>query len=192
MAANPLSRRHFVGAMASAVAATWITGMQHYSMALAAPTPGGVPLLPPVLSPEQRRDLDALTALILPTDQTPGAREARVVDFIDRGLASFASDQQALFEQGLADLGARVAARHSPATRFADLDGEAQQALAEELDGEKSEFFGAVRIASIAGLLANPEYGGNASKVGWQLIGFQDQFGWQPPFGDYDRESPPE
>jgi gluconate 2-dehydrogenase gamma chain len=178
--------------MASAVAATWVAGMRHHGVALATAGPGGVPALPPVLSARQRRDLDALTALILPTDETPGAREARVVDFIDRGLASFASDQRALFEQGLTDLGTRVAMRHSPGAAFADLDVAAQRALAQELDSEKSDFFGAVRIATITGLLANPEYGGNAGKVGWQLIGFQDQFGWQPPFGDYDRESSPE
>lgn len=184
MPESPLSRRHFVGAMASAIAATWIAGARRQNVAFGAPAPPS----PGVLSLEQRRELDALTALIIPTDDTPGAREAHAVDFIDHGLASFASDQRPLFERGLADLDARVTKRHSSGTLFADLDPEAQRAFALELDGEKSEFFEAVRLATIAGLLANPEYGGNADKAGWRLIGFDDRFGWQPPFGDYDRE----
>ena len=137
----PLSRRHFVGAMASAIAATWIAGARQRNLAFGAPVPASAPPSPGVLSAEQRRELDALTALIIPTDDTPGAREAHAVDFIDQGLASFASDQRPLFERGLADLRARVANRHSSGTSFADLDPEAQRALALELDGEKSEFF---------------------------------------------------
>ena len=56
--------------------------------------PASTPPSPGVLSAEQLRELDALTALIIPTDDAPGAREARVVDFIDQGLGSFASDQR--------------------------------------------------------------------------------------------------
>ena len=32
------------------------------------------------------------------------------------------------------------------------------------------------------------DYGGNYDKVGWKLIGFQDDFYFKPPFGYYDRE----
>jgi gluconate 2-dehydrogenase gamma chain len=115
-----------------------------------------------------------------------------VVDFITRGLSSFATDQRTLFERGLADLNGRVAAREPAGRTFADLGAEAQKRMAQELAGEKSEFFEAVRVATIAGFLANPEYGGNAAKAGWQLIGFEDRYGWQSPFGYYDREPQPE
>ena len=184
---DPFSRRQFVGAMASAVGATWVAGA--WGVRLPAAVPGAkAALVPPVLPAREARDLDALTALILPTDDAPGAREARSVDFITRGLSTFAQDQQPLFERGLADLAARAGARAGAGKTFADLDGETQLALAKELEGEKSEFFEAVRVATIAGFLANPEYGGNVDKVGWKLIGFEDRFGWQAPFGDYDRD----
>jgi gluconate 2-dehydrogenase gamma chain len=184
MTQDPLSRRHFVGIMAGALAATWITGARRLQVS-------GIETgsLSGTLSAAQRRDLDGLTALIIPTDEDPGAREARIVDFIDRGLTSFAQDQRTLFEQGLADLESR--AHRSGGRSFADLDPSSQLGLARELEAGKSEFFGAVRVATIAGFLANPEYGGNTAKVGWQLIGFEDRFGWQPPFGDYDREPSP-
>ena len=32
-------------------------------------------------------------------------------------------------------------------------------------------------------------YGGNRDKVGWKLIGFEDRFHWNAPFGHYDAES---
>ena len=42
--------------------------------------------------------------------------------------------------------------------------------------------------ATAAGMFANPEYGGNRDKIGWKLIGFDDRFFWQAPFGYYDRD----
>jgi|KBSSwiStaDraftv2_1062776.scaffolds.fasta_scaffold166010_2 gluconate 2-dehydrogenase gamma chain len=189
MSHRPLLRRDFVGVMAGALAVTWVTNARQFRLSSSPDAPPGR-VLPGILTAEQRRDLDALTALIIPTDETPGAREAGAVDFIDHGLGTFAGDQRTLFTQGLADLDAR--ARRLGGKAFADLDPAAQLALAGQIDAEKSEFFEAVRTATIAGFLANPEYGGNTGKVGWQLIGFEDQFGWQAPFGDYDRESSPD
>ena len=42
--------------------------------------------------------------------------------------------------------------------------------------------------ATAAGMFANPEYGGNRDKIGWKLLGFDDRFFWQQPFGYYDRD----
>ena len=186
----PLSRRHFVGAVATGVAATWISAAWRDRVAGASGGPAAAG--PRTLSPAAARDLDAVTALIIPTDDTPGAREAHVVNFIDRGLSTFAADQRPLFEQGLADLGARAARRRPDARAFADLGPEEQTALLRELETEHSEFFEAVRVSTISGFLADPHYGGNANKVGWQVIGFEDRFAWQPPFGYYDRDASPD
>jgi gluconate 2-dehydrogenase gamma chain len=41
-------------------------------------------------------------------------------------------------------------------------------------------------VIGILGFLSNPEYGGNRDKVGWKLIGFEDTFAYEPPFGYYD------
>ena len=173
---DPLSRRQFVGAMAASIAATWMAGPWRPEFATAGR----------VLTAAQLRDLDAITALILPTDDTPGAREAHVVDFFDRALASFAADQRPTFDAGLTDLNLRVARRHPGAAGFADLGADDATALLRELDGEGSEFFEIVRVGTITGFLSNPEYGGNAGKVGWKAIGFDDRFVWSAPFGWYD------
>jgi gluconate 2-dehydrogenase gamma chain len=132
--------------------------------------------------------VDAMAALIIPTDESPGAREAGVVQFIDRSLSTFAKDQQQLFVTGLADLKVRVRAAHPGADSFVKLDAAQQPALLHELESSKSEFFTAMLAATAAGMFANPEYGGNRDKIGWKLIGFDDRYFWQQPFGYYDRD----
>jgi hypothetical protein len=42
--------------------------------------------------------------------------------------------------------------------------------------------------ATAAGMFANPAYGGNRDKIGWKLLGFEDRYIWQQPFGYYDRD----
>ncbi|MBV9087485.1 MAG: gluconate 2-dehydrogenase subunit 3 family protein, partial [Acidobacteriaceae bacterium] len=52
----------------------------------------------------------------------------------------------------------------------------------------KTDFFETVRIHTVLGFLSNPEHGGNHDKLGWKLIGFEDTFVYEPPFGYYDAE----
>jgi gluconate 2-dehydrogenase gamma chain len=132
--------------------------------------------------------VDAIAALIIPTDDTPGAREAGVVQFIDRALDTFARDQRQLFADGVADLDKRVAAAHPDTHSFVTLDSAQQSALLHDLESSKSDFFTTMLAATAAGMFANPEYGGNRDKIGWKLLGFEDRYFWQQPFGYYDRD----
>jgi gluconate 2-dehydrogenase gamma chain len=143
------------------------------------------------LSAADAADLEAMAAQIIPTDDTPGAREARVIYFIDRALGTFARAEKPALEKGLAALRLQVARmypRPRPAPAFAALDGTRQLAVMRIMEKSHPEFFGAVRQATIAGMFSNPEYGGNHQKSGWKLIGFEDRFSWQAPFGWYDRD----
>jgi gluconate 2-dehydrogenase gamma chain len=75
--------------------------------------------------------------------------------------------------------------KFAPVKLFSQL-GPAQQI--ESLKSiEKTEFFEAARTHTVIGFLANAEYGGNKDQVGWKLIGFEDEFSFEPPFGYYDR-----
>jgi gluconate 2-dehydrogenase gamma chain len=54
-------------------------------------------------SASEARTVDAIVAQIIPTDETPGAREMGVARFIDHGLAGFLAPLAAAFRAGLAD-----------------------------------------------------------------------------------------
>jgi len=135
-------------------------------------------------STEQAAEVEAIAAQIIPSDDAPGAKEARVLYFIDRALVTFDREQQPAYRDGLKDLLRRVQQLH-PDQSFSTLPSDQQIELLKSI--EKTEFFELVRTHTITGFLANPDYGGNDHKVGWQLIGFEDEPVFTPPFGFYDR-----
>jgi gluconate 2-dehydrogenase gamma chain len=137
-------------------------------------------------SPDQAIEIESVAAQIIPTDATPGAREAGTIYFIDRALTTFDQDKQAAYTQGLKDLRAKTHELFPNAGKFSDLNAGQQVQVLTAI--ERTAFFGQVRLHTIVGFFANPEYGGNQDKIGWNLIGFEDKFAWEPPFGHYDRD----
>jgi gluconate 2-dehydrogenase gamma chain len=133
------------------------------------------------LTADEGADLDAAMAQIIPTDDTPGAHEARCVYFVDKALGTWAKDQLPDMQKGIAELRTRAAG-----ARFVSLTDDQRHAVIESLDKDRHPFFNNLRGATITGFLANPEYGGNYNKIGWKSIGFVDQFSWTAPFGWYD------
>ena len=81
------SRRAFLVESASGAAGVWfaanyagIVAAQEFVQAAAAPEDArGFAFF----TPEQAIEIEAVAAQIIPTDHTAGAREARVIDFID-------------------------------------------------------------------------------------------------------------
>jgi gluconate 2-dehydrogenase gamma chain len=137
-------------------------------------------------SHDQAVEIESVAAQIIPNDDTPGAREAGTIYFIDRALTTFDQDKQAAYTQGLKELQAKTHELFPNAEKFSALSSAQQVQVLTAM--EKSAFFGQVRLHTIVGFFANPEYGGNHEKIGWNLIGFEDKFAWEPPFGHYDRE----
>lgn len=145
-----------------------------------------------VLTDAEAREIEAMAARILPSGETPGAREAGVIHFIDRALEDLMSGAAPVVRGAAEALNA--AAGEAGADRFSELEPEAQDRIVaglEEGEGEGGSppFFSVVRFLTVAGMFANPEYGGNREKAGWELLGFDDQPVWRPPFGWYDREA---
>jgi gluconate 2-dehydrogenase gamma chain len=190
MSESDIARRQFLRESGAAITAVWLTAGVGGSAALSALScaPADAKTKWQSFTDADAADIDAIASRIIPSDGTPGAREAHVIDFIDRALATFASEQLPLFTSGLADLKQRVAKVHPRAKSFASLDAAEQSAILHQLEQAKSDFFTAMLAATAAGMFANPEYGGNRDKIGWKLIGFEDRFFWQAPFGYYDRD----
>jgi gluconate 2-dehydrogenase gamma chain len=137
-----------------------------------------------ILSDELARTLDAVTARIVPTDATPGAREAGAVGFIDHVLADGRQDQLPVLQSGADDLNA--AASRLGAGSFAELSAEQQDQLLTEI--ETTPFFGTLRYLTVASLFALPQYGGNGPDTGFTLIGMTHAHAYVPPFGYYDAD----
>lgn len=135
---------------------------------------------------EEAADIESICAQIIPSGDMPGAREAGVIHFIDRALASFDREKQPIYHAGLEKLRMDIRGVSPGARRFDDLTNNQQIQLLTGI--EHSEFFETLRIHTVTGFFGNPSYGGNRNQAGWKLIGFEDKFVFQPPFGYYDSE----
>ena len=132
-------------------------------------------------------EVEAIAAQIIPTDDTPGAREAGVIYFIDHALSTFDQESQEHYKTGLAELQAKRASMFPSSTSIAALKPEQQLALVKAVDG--TPFFETVRTHAIIGFFNSPDQGGNRDYVGWKLLGMDPKMVYQPPFGYYDAEA---
>jgi len=181
-----ISRRQFIAASGVTAASIWFAVEARDLIAAGAHAAQAKRF--EVLSEADAADIEAAAAQIIPSDGgMPGAREARVVYFMDRSLATFAKDQRPLFEKGAKELRTRAAKKKRGATSFAALSNAEQIAVITDMEKAKDSFFNVLRSSTIVGMFANPEYGGNFNKAGWSLLGFNDQFSWSAPFGWYDK-----
>jgi len=129
-------------------------------------------------------EIEAMAGEIIPSGDSPGAKEAGAIYFIDRALKTFDADKRALYREGLAEARRKLPAG---AASVAALTSAQRIALLQSM--EKTPFFTALREHTIISFLADPKWGGNRGKAGWKLIGFEDKFEFQPPFGFYDAEA---
>jgi gluconate 2-dehydrogenase gamma chain len=90
MANQGSDRRTVLEMLAKAAAASqfpgfsrWAFGQQHEHVANATPASRTVSYQPSYFSATEYRTIDVLTGLIIPRDQSPGAQEAGVSEFID-------------------------------------------------------------------------------------------------------------
>ena len=133
------------------------------------------------ISTKEAEGFAAVVDQIIPPDDSPGAREAGVVYFMDEALGGFMQGAADMLREGLADLD-----RRASGAGFASLDFDRQTAVLTQV--EESEFFGTMLFLTQAGMFAMPQHGGNRDEAGWRLIGFDHRHAWRPPFGYYDAQ----
>jgi len=206
-----LDRRQFLSRTLAAAGASWATAnwpavvraAEHAHQAAASPEAQKLEFL----TAAEGQEVEAIASCIIPSDGTPGAREAGVVYFIDRALLTFAADQQKVYREGIPEINKRLRQLFPAATFFSAATPEQQVAVLESLDeagsktpprrpranfiaGTAAQFFEAIRAHTLAGFLIDPESDrrGNRGGVGWTVIGRQSEHAFQPPFGYYDRD----
>lgn len=174
MAGQGMERREVLRIMAIAATAAGFPGFHRW--AFACNHVGGAvqlaagPYKPQFFTPAEYATVERLTELIIPSDGTPGAREAGVAEFIDFMTASDASIQFR-YRYGLTWLDSHAERLHR--RRFREL-GENEQTdilrhlayKAEYRDGENEgrDFFGLIREYTLMGFYT--------SKIGLQELGY--------------------
>jgi gluconate 2-dehydrogenase gamma chain len=123
--------------------------------------------------------LDAVLDRLIPSDATgPGAREARVIHYIDRALGGALASSRQAYASGLASRDRY--AESSRGSRFLDLpDADRDAVLIDVETGAatgfnpgSSQFFALVLSHTRQGMFGDPYYGGNANFIGWDLLGY--------------------
>ncbi len=137
------------------------------------------------LNPNEAAEFEAIAARIMPSDETPGAREAGVIYFMDNVLDNENAETLPSLRKGLSDLQA-VANTRFGSSLLNTLSDTSLDTLLREI--EESSFFATMRYLTMAGMFASPNKGGNRNRTGWQVVGFEGNHAWAPPFGHYDAE----
>lgn len=130
---------------------------------------------PRFLTQAEAETVEAVTARIIPSDEQPGAREARVVDFIDYMLATTYVAQQRVYREGLLELD--QLSRRRFGRQFVAVGEKEQDELLSGMERreilewkEAGHFFATIRLHTIEGMFSAPKYYGNADRLGWQLL----------------------
>ena len=206
---NDLSRRSFLLRAGNGISAIWLS--THWTALAAAAgharkaAQSAAPPKLEFLSPVQAKEIEAITACLIPTDDLPGAREAGVVYFIDRALTTFASDDQKTYRDGLPELLARVQEMFPGVPSFSAATPDQQNQILHSFDehvepGRRAfrsragaeTFFETLRTHTIMAFLIDPDAdrGGLRDGAGWKVIGREREHLFQPPFGYYDKDYP--
>jgi hypothetical protein len=190
MSTRGRSRRSFLVDSVTGLNTAWVAANYHGILAaqeyVGQATREGQPPRLTFFTAEQATEIEAMAAQIIPTDDTPGAREARCLYFIDRALSTFARGSQSDYTRGLGELQAKTRQLYPDAGRFSALDSAQQVKTLTAI--EKTPFFNMVRTHTVIGFLTRPVHGGNHDRIGWKLIGYDDSLNHRPPFGYYDAQ----
>jgi gluconate 2-dehydrogenase gamma chain len=131
------------------------------------------------LTAAESSTLEAIVARLIPTDENgPGAADARAGRYIDRALGGALASSREAYREGLAAVDRY--ARTSRGAPFRQLSPENQDAVLRDIENDaatgfgpaSSIFFNLVRAHTIQGTFGDPYYGGNATFIGWDLIGY--------------------
>jgi gluconate 2-dehydrogenase gamma chain len=136
-------------------------------------------------TPEETRLLEAVCEQIIPADKDPGAKDARVVAFIDRQLLGPYERHQVTYRAGLKAL--EETCRRQFAKPFEALAWDDQTKILTALEaghGPKdlwkspgsAEFFHLVMDHTKQGFYGGPENGGNYHYASFKMLGLDDDF----------------
>lgn len=185
MSSTDLSRRLFLQQGAAVAGSQWaklvLPALATLSQAAAQAQEAGAAFK--TLSPDEAREIDAISARILPTTDTPGARDAGVVYFFDQTLATFNAPMLNPLRGMMQQFQGGVPGGES----FSSLSETDQDAYLETQ--AETPLFGMLRFLTLCGFFGMQKYGGNKEGAGYSAVGMQPGVHvYTSPFGYYDAE----
>lgn len=133
------------------------------------------------LTAEEAELLEAIMNRLIPSDELgPGAVEAGALNYIDRALGGWLSDQREAYRTGLTafDRYCRMS-RGAPFLQLSAVDQDsalidceigAATGSGAGFAGSSGAFFSMIKGHTWQGMFGDPYYGGNANFAGWALI----------------------
>ena len=148
---------------------------------------------PGVLTPSHRATAVAAMEAIIPRTSTPGATDARTVDFLDAMLAGwFTADERERIVAGLDTLDATARSTHG--RPYARLAASARLALLEPLDREAHGGAGGAAPTTLGGAAARHWFATlrMVTVIGWATsrVGMEQALGTWPLPGRYLPDAP--
>src|SRR5450631_905465 len=136
---NEFSRRRFLSQAGRGISAVWVAAHWPEMLAAAAHARQAAAQSQSAhkfefFTPEEAVEVEAISARIIPTDDTPGAREAGVIYFIDRALVTFASGDQQKYRDGLPELQNEVREKFPGVTKFSAASTQQQDEMLHIMD----------------------------------------------------------
>jgi gluconate 2-dehydrogenase gamma chain len=123
--------------------------------------------------------VEAIAEQIIPADDDPGAKEANVINFIDKQLAGVFAKHQEIYRQGLA--GVQQTSRLMFGSNFETLAWEQQTEILKTLEAGAAQgeiwqtvsaqkFFGLIRDHTMQGFYGSPRHGGNRRFASFKML----------------------
>ncbi len=185
MTQSELSRRNFLQRSAGIAGASWaksvLPGLAAISQAACTAKEEKTPFV--LLRPDEGIEFEAIAARIIPTTDTPGAREAGVIYFFDQSFGTFNAPMLEAARGGLEKFQSGI----QGSELFSELTEDEQDSYLES--NEQTPFFGMMRFLTMCGFFGMSKYGGNQDDIGYKLVGMNSNVHvYQSPFGYYDAE----
>lgn len=131
------------------------------------------------LSDEEGKLMEALAEQIIPTDDDPGAREARVVNYIDKQLVNYYKKYQDSYRVNLLKLQSTSMALHD--RKFEELGWETQTKFLETMEQgglvadewpgrEQRKYFRMLVDHCMQGFYGSPRHGGNYKYASYRML----------------------
>ena len=180
MSERETRRQWALGTLGLTAAAEMAAAWQHAHQA----SQSKVPVRFETLDPATAGEIEAITSQIIPSDGSPGAREAGVIYFIDRALGTWEANKVEVYRKGIEDLQTLRRGMFPGSASLSALSDNQLKGLIAAI--EKSAFFELLRTHTVLGFYGAPSHGGNRGGAGWAHIGLQDRMLFEPPFGYYD------